>query len=359
MHTKYELAPPYPIFAPKVFLKLDGVVVMNTGDSLIALSMDLEDNHGAFGFGVGLYSPRVTHSISNVSTASSDDQMSYSSRENNLLDVHMLELDSHLENGLTVLAQFPAQSPPSAGLLRNSNGAPSMPKDATNTPDLRQPAARERHSSTGKENLMNKQLGSPKASTENSPHTSRTHRSLDVYSFEGFTPKKDQQGDSVASSADSVPSTPTGRAALRTTLGLACQQGAQVLNGTSGEISLQPHENMDSQSLEDPDIFEKPAGVLRLQTRESPGSTASPRVGSLMSPPDSFPFPKGLCFSPGYGKFEGGSSTCSSCMSSPIILQSDSQCFTYSVRRYIDCYSARPDSPVDVEGETLPHLGQQ
>ena len=31
VHTKYELAPPYPAFTPKVFLKLDGVVILNTG----------------------------------------------------------------------------------------------------------------------------------------------------------------------------------------------------------------------------------------------------------------------------------------------------------------------------------------
>eukprot|EP00058_Branchiostoma_floridae_P017120 XP_002602608.1 hypothetical protein BRAFLDRAFT_81882 [Branchiostoma floridae] len=39
LHTKYELAPPFPPFHPKVSLKLDGVIVLNTADSLVALSI--------------------------------------------------------------------------------------------------------------------------------------------------------------------------------------------------------------------------------------------------------------------------------------------------------------------------------
>lgn len=330
---------------------------MNSGDSLIALSMNLEDNHGGFGFGVGLYSPRVTRSVSNVSTASSDDRLSYESRE--MLDLHLLETDSSHADPLTVFPPFLAQSPPSTSNVLRNPSTPNRPKDTKTTPpvpEYRVPVvSRERHASTGKENLLNKQLGSPKSSADTSAHSSgrheRYHRSLDVYNFEGFTPKK--KDDTGESTPDSVPSTPTGKTPLRATL--AFQQGARMQNSsTTGEISFHPNDSLDSQTLEDldskADIFEKPAGVLRMQTRESPAGSSSPRVGSLMSPPESFPLGKGLCFSPGYGKFEGGSSTCSSCMSSPIILQSDSQCFTYSVRRYIDCYSGRPDSPVEIEG---------
>lgn len=50
VHTSYELAPPYPLFSPKVYLKLDGVVVINTGDSLIAISTQIEEG----GKGLGL-----------------------------------------------------------------------------------------------------------------------------------------------------------------------------------------------------------------------------------------------------------------------------------------------------------------
>ena len=42
VHTKYELAPPYPAFNPRSFLKLDGVAILNTGYSLVALNVELE-----------------------------------------------------------------------------------------------------------------------------------------------------------------------------------------------------------------------------------------------------------------------------------------------------------------------------
>ena len=97
-------------------------------------------------------------------------------------------------------------------------------------------------------------------------------------------------------------------------------------------------------------VFHKPTGFLRVQTRDTSSlGLALNRTlpGLSLLSPDSFS--RGLCMSPGYG---AGSSTCSSCVSSPIILQSDSQCFTYSVRKYADAYG-RPDSPSagDFEGK--------
>lgn len=42
LHVQYHLVPPFPHFIPKVSLKKDGSVVLNTGDSLIALSISTE-----------------------------------------------------------------------------------------------------------------------------------------------------------------------------------------------------------------------------------------------------------------------------------------------------------------------------
>lgn len=42
VHTKYELTPPFPVFFPKVQLKCDGQVILNTGDSIVALHVDLD-----------------------------------------------------------------------------------------------------------------------------------------------------------------------------------------------------------------------------------------------------------------------------------------------------------------------------
>ena len=42
LHTKYELTPPFPVFFPKVQLKCDGQVILNTGDSIVSLHIDLD-----------------------------------------------------------------------------------------------------------------------------------------------------------------------------------------------------------------------------------------------------------------------------------------------------------------------------
>ena len=353
VHTKYELAPPYPSFAPKVFLKLDGVVVVNTGDSLVALSVDIEDNHGGFGF--GLYSPRVTRSVSNLSTASSnasEDQMSVDSHER-MSDVKLLEdvCDFSTEPLLNVLGGSPCSN-------SAPHRTPSTPKDATNNPSevqMRTPPFRERHTSTGKENLLSVPLGSPVAPSTNTAHLAR---SLDVYNFEGSTPKKEEDSGTEAfydTGPDSDSSGTVAPKPLRTTLSFTgLQQGARIPS-TTEEILFQS-ENMDSQPLDSlgkTDPFEKPSGIPRRDpTTTSVNSQRSLSALSLI-PPETLSFGKSLAVSPGYGKWEQGS-TCSSCVSSPIILQSESQCFTYSVRRYVESYSvARPDSPIDVEGRIL------
>ncbi|KAK3586837.1 hypothetical protein CHS0354_034874 [Potamilus streckersoni] len=41
VHTKYVLTPPFPVFCPRVQLKFDGSIIINTGDSIIALSVQL------------------------------------------------------------------------------------------------------------------------------------------------------------------------------------------------------------------------------------------------------------------------------------------------------------------------------
>ena len=41
-HTKYDLTPPFPVFSPRVQLKYDGQVILNTGDSIVALHIDMD-----------------------------------------------------------------------------------------------------------------------------------------------------------------------------------------------------------------------------------------------------------------------------------------------------------------------------
>lgn len=42
VHTKFELTPPFPPFGPRTQLKIDGVVVINTGDSIVALTVNVD-----------------------------------------------------------------------------------------------------------------------------------------------------------------------------------------------------------------------------------------------------------------------------------------------------------------------------
>ena len=366
VHTKYELAPPYPIFSPKVFLKLDGVLVVNTGDSLVAVSVDIEDNHGGFGF--GLYSPRVARTMSTISSVSSpsDDQVSTDSRD----------LLSDKETAPTDLLGSFLPSPPSSGYR-------FTPKDTTNVTspndrESRHPGhLRERRvSSTGKENQLSKSLGSPLGPNTDSNRldtSNRSSRSMDVYNFEAHTttPKKEAESDSgefIEVMSDHAGS--SYRSTVRTSL--SYPQGAKMQNISSAsheEINLmQQLESIDSQEstpavvatdLDKSDPFEKPTALPRLSaardstsSRDNSNNRTAYSSLSLVPPEAPHPLTKTLC-SPGYLKYDTGSSTCSSCVSSPIILQSDSQCFTYSVRRYIDQFGL--EGPIDVEGRTAYH----
>lgn len=348
VHTKYELAPPYPTFAPKIFLKLDGVAVVNTGDSLVALSVDIEDNHGGFGF--GLYSPRVARTMSTISSVSSpsDDQISTDSHD------PLSEREQERETATDLLGSFLPSPPPCV----YSRVASYTPKDTTNMASTSERPAhlRERRvSSTGKENQLNKSLDSP-LSIAKMETPNKTQRSIDVYNFEANTPtpkKEEDSGEFIEVMTEATGSS-FSRATVRTSL--TFPQGARLLNTsntTADEISLCQNDSMESQPLEQDidksDPFEKPPAPQRVTIGRDP-STQTTRVYTALTlnPPDGYPLVKALC-SPGYLKYDTASSTCSSCVSSPIILQSDSQCFTYSVRRYIECFGV--EGPIDVEGK--------
>ena len=288
-----------------------------------------------------------------------------------------------LPPGLRSPAQSPSytgfrspQSPCTSGFRSPGNLAPptvkDSVKDSTNMGE-RAPLRERRNSSSGKENVLNKGLGSPgplptgvnkglgspgpiSAGVSGEPATARVPKPIDVYNFEASTPnprrEKDLDSYTDSSSPEHCEAEPS-----RVRASLAFYQGARL--ATSEEV---PYSEVESQTLDGPDqeldkpevdrpepdrgpsMF-RPAGMLRV----------NPTQRTLaLAPPEGFGIARGpLALSPGY-KFDhqSGGSTCSSCVSSPIILQSESQCFTYSVRRYIETYGVvRPDSPVDMEGK--------
>ena len=349
VHTKYELCPPYPSFAPKIYLKMDGVLIVNTGDSLIAISTDIEDNHGGFGF--GLYSPRVTRSMSNISTVSSDDQVSIDSQDHLSEPKPFEELENSIVNE-TVLGGVLAQSPCS-----NSANPTATAHFSLHVPSAKDSqSARERHASTGKENVLNSPThtdANPSSVRHETPNA-KLHKAMDVYNFEMTTPKKDEpETGEVMPDIQNIGS-PSGR--VRAALFAGVQQSARMQNVTEDLNLFQDTELSDDEegrSTSRCDVFQKPQDpAYKFMNRDVAG-TSRCLSGLTLIPPDNVPIAKNFAFSPGCSKFEQatGSSTCSSCVSSPIILQSESQCFTYSVRRYVEPYG-RPESPsIDVEGK--------
>lgn len=375
VHTKYELAPPYPPFSPKVFLKLDGVVILNTGDSLIAISVDIEDNHAGFGFDI--YSPRVARTVSSISSmgSPSEDQVSVDSHEKFVSEPEREHLD--------LLSGYIPTSPQNSNLTVYRN--PPTPKDTTNIQSVsdHRPPQPLREKQLGKENqniretVLGRNMGSPTSSQQQSPGTdfmipspggrqpadsttasNRLTRSLDVYNFEGncVTPKKEEDHTDIY--GEHSPHSSAKISTVRN--GLSHPEGARMQNNTpvnSDEICL-PNSSMGSQPLQDvsdDSMFEKPH---MLPSRHGPtlnclhsptGSTRPYGNLTLVSPPqtpqENFTLARGLC-SPGH-KYDTCSSTCSSCISTPLILQNDSKCFTYSVRRYVECYI---EGQLEIEG---------
>ena len=366
VHTKYELCPPYPSFAPKIYLKMDGVLIVNTGDSLIAISTDIEDNHGGFGF--GLYSPRVTRSMSNVSTVSSDDQVSLDSQDHTLEPKPFEELDNSIVSE-TVLGGVLAQSPFSNSAIPSSGShTPTTAHFSLHVPGSKDVSqnVRERHTSSGKENLPsspNIEANTSGTAVRHDTPNAKLHKAMDVYNFEGSTPKREEP-EVGSTPGDVVPSlgSPNGR--VRAALFPSVQQSARMSQNVTPEdlnfvqdteLSDEEEENRNRSSSGRQDVFQKPQDPtgFKLMTRDVVTGTSRTLSSLTLIPPDNVPIGKNFAaFSSGCTKFEQatGSSTCSSCVSSPIILQSESQCFTYSVRRYIEPFG-RPESPViDVEG---------
>ena len=122
----------------------------------------IEDNHGRFGF--GLYSPRVTRSTSNLSTASSSPRHSSYDSHEQLSDIYPLE---DVEN----MAEPWAYTVPPRKC--------SVPREAP----LEIRSFKERRTSFGKENLLNSPLGSAEASPKHEP-VPRVMKTFDVYAFE-------------------------------------------------------------------------------------------------------------------------------------------------------------------------------
>ena len=212
--------------------------------------------------------------------------------------------------------------------------------------------------------------GTPRGSAGDGVSISKAIRSMDVYNFDASsTPKKEEDtSEYFKVTTDSS----RGSSTVRTSLAYP-PQGARMSTQRGDSKSTQEI-NLNTDNSTDPthQSFEKPqlppshrlsnnnsnnpvathSNSSHSNNKDSTCVTPTKSMGSLslIPPPPvetGFNLAKGLC-SPGC-KYDT-SSTCSSCISAPIILQSDSQCFTYSVRRYVEAYGVPGDGPIDVEG---------
>ena len=181
----------------------------------------------------------------------------------------------------------------------------------------------------------------------------KSNKSGDIYTFEG-TPTPTKEDSDTGESENSSEKPPK---SVRSTLSFSKFPPGANVSAESEEIYLFPGDLETSVELGRPEtpkeIFDKPAHPVRMQPRDLNSSSNPCNPFSI----EMLPFGKTLTISPGCGKIDQGdwSSTCSSCVSSPVILQNDSQCFTYSVRRYVEVHGvARPDSPTnEIEGEII------
>ncbi|XP_064624795.1 DDB1- and CUL4-associated factor 15-like [Lineus longissimus] len=264
VHTKFELAPPYPFFFPQTHLRIDGVAVMNTGDSLIAMSVELED---------GL----------NQST---------------LLVSQDVPADSeHMQLGAEAGNFNFAQT--SGVTLYNETITKSVESDYSE--NIMSPPMMDTHSFTEYKKYGHLHcFSSETTDQEQSPQIgANTHRPLEY---------RDNNSNTAPKSPDLKSQDP-------------------------------PLKNQDS-----PFTVPEPMPHGREDMKEN---KLYPKMDPKMPSPDTVRLE--VTLSPCFIKIDDGTcSTESSCYSSPIILQNDSQCFTYSVRKYADIENPS-ESPLDPE----------
>lgn len=294
LHTHYEVAPPYPPFMPHISMVCPGIAVFNTGDSLVAVDIRVDTDESC----CGLLSMQFAGAANLC-------PMSYTTSE--------VSVDDNADDDESVTVSESAFLPSSpitssSPFTLSTAEEQATPKDATNTPPSELRVFRERNLSSGKEN----QLVFP-VSVGNSG-SSGQH--VSVYNFETGV-RLCKCGDDCNESATDASAGVKAAGLLKRT-NSSSRPTCDTLASTSMIQCLGENEERSS-------------------TFELPWLT--------VVPPQLFENSAGL----NIGMYRAASSSCSS-VSSPVILQNDTQCFTYSVRRYSSAVSQ-----FDAEGEYHSH----
>ena len=289
VHTRYEVAPPYPQFVPYVSMVCPGVAVFNTGDSLVAVDVHVEDGHWCLLSAASDRCP-VFCTTSEADVTDDDDDQTLSASESALADAAV------------------SQSSLAVDVATSDDQA--SPRDATNTAPTELRIYRERNSSLGKENQLKLagHVGNSGIDDE------------DVCKDIGMSlSKRDDESSQTDTSA--------------------------VVIATSSSTVMPPHMSVNSSltvdsSLHFPsdvlcsDKCSATPELLRLTVMPSCtiDSTANVNVG--MNPSVSGSMPPGHVTTSSY-----------SSRGRDVIVHNDNECSTYSLRRY-----SAAATPADVEG---------
>jgi len=194
VHTSYEVAPPYPPFLPHISMVCPGVVVFNTGDSLVAVDIAVDRSESCS----VLLSTQLTATDS-------------------LCPVHLVSTNDDVADVETLAASE------STTLISSSphSEEQSVPKDATNTPPAETRVFRDRNLSSGKENQRkfsvsaeiaggSKQLESVYNCENGQALSTRRDESESVDCWESVSDAKPPRSTSVSTSMCTPTCTPTG-----------------------------------------------------------------------------------------------------------------------------------------------------
>lgn len=379
VHTKYELAPPYPSFAPKTVLKIDGVVILNTGDSLMAISIELtHGNQPVF----RLFSPRPSEG-----SAEEDDMFESSARPSKSSGNETPSVYDYIDSqvcspvGMYIDCTSDMRSGPQRKSYKSSKVPLSPAHNSQNTSNPNSPRTFPVPLSPGRVILNPVSPLSPRSSKYSPMSPSPSHMCQDnggmVSNFETWSLNHGKLKDSDSSQGKAkgnpvlfshprsddeayfIPADYPNDSSQNEDLFDVTPENHDITYKSPYSVSESSEEfsgNQENQlpaglqfsddqgqssGTDDGDVFSPSSSYenrARLNTRALPrlvcnvdqqsiyshSNHSIPRTGPAMSPSIN-----------SLGRQEQASTT-SSAVSSPIILQNDTECFTYSVRRYTE-----------------------
>ncbi|XP_013412885.1 DDB1- and CUL4-associated factor 15 isoform X2 [Lingula anatina] len=350
VHTKYELAPPYPAFAPKTVLKIDGVVILNTGDSLIALSTELTNQQQRSI--QTLFSPKPLGATSDQDEPMFGTQISSDSERP---DTDAVYFDAQVQSpvGMYIDCSTDMRMNVQRKCVRQLKIPLSPAQNSHNWSNPNSPRAGSSQVPQSPGKLLMSPISpvSPKSQgryvMSHSPCGGNGGHNAECLSYH---PDKENDGNFTCSCpATNTSAVLCGSAkddsdlyVFQPDVGVEEQRRPHRVVAEPSYFSperddpmedgLQPESNIQFQSAQISGTSELPSPPIRMVG--SPGRALPSRLLCDNPPSHYYGAERSIPASPGVGYSSETSSVASS--PGPIVLQNDSQCFTYSIRRYVE-----------------------